>query len=181
MSATESHRNLAAKFALKWVFSNTLVADSLVALVAHTYTEEEAAIVCHLGLTPVSARHVARRARRPREEVEPILRSLDERVLILGTKLAGVKVYGFMVMVPGVFEAQMVRAKVDPENQEYYREFARLYHQVHEEYATWIRPRVKDRDIHLSRIIAVEKSIEVTHFDNSKYISISRLRIGNIH
>ena len=39
-------------------------------------------------------------------------------------------------------------------------EFARLYHEVHEEYSKYLQPIVKGRDLRFSRIIPVQKAVE---------------------
>ncbi|MEW5734611.1 MAG: 4Fe-4S dicluster-binding protein [Thermodesulfobacteriota bacterium] len=160
MEASESHRRLAGKFVLENMFEGVLVADSLISLVRLAYTEEEAAVVCELGVTPVPAAVIARRVDRPRSEVEPILKSLSDRLLIAGVEAVGMKIYGFLPMVPGVFEAQMVRSKTDPENPKYYREFARLYHETHEEYGRYFSTRIAHKDLRFSRIIPVNQSIQ---------------------
>ena len=125
MYVTPAHRSLAEKFMFQKSRQDAFVPDSLLDLVRFAYTEEEAEVVSALGFVSLPARAIARRMRRPVREVRPTLESLSDRLLIQSLSLKGVQVYSFMPLVPGVFEAQMIRS--EGEYGEYYREFSRLF------------------------------------------------------
>ncbi|MFP4476278.1 MAG: DUF362 domain-containing protein [Desulfatibacillaceae bacterium] len=161
MQVSQAQRDLAAKFVFAGTFRETLVGDAMVALVAHAYTEEEASVVCGLNLVPRPAWAVARALKRPVEEVEPVLRSLADRLLILGAVVRGARLYGFMPLAPGVYEMQMIRSRTDTSRGVFYRRFAELFEQAYDEFFTWARPRIQGRDLRFGRIVPVEQSIDV--------------------
>jgi Pyruvate/2-oxoacid:ferredoxin oxidoreductase delta subunit len=158
MYVTPAHRSLAEKFIFQKNRQNPFVPDSLLDLVAFAYTEEEAEVVSALGFVGLPARTIARRLKRPVREVRPILESLSNRLLIQSLNMKGIPVYGFMPLVPGVFEAQMIRSK--GEHGEYYQEFSRLFETFYEEFCTWMQPKLEGKDLRFGRIIPVEQSLE---------------------
>lgn len=162
MDITPAHRALAEKFVFKKQVPDILVGDSLLQLVAHAYTEEEAEIVTKLGFVPKTAKWVAKQVNRPIEEISPLLASLADRLLIVELTLMGTPHYGFITLLPGVFEFQMVRSRNDKENQAYYKEFARLYEEVYHEYMLHLKPRLEKKKIRFMRIIPIEKALENT-------------------
>jgi NAD-dependent dihydropyrimidine dehydrogenase PreA subunit len=91
-------------------------------------------------------------------EVKPILESLADRLLIQSLNIKGITVYGFMPLLPGVFECQMIRS--NGEHGEYYKEFSRLFEAFYEEFCTWIKPKLEGKDLRFGRIIPVEQSLE---------------------
>ena len=91
------------------------------------------------------------KARRPVHEVKPVLGSLSRRLLIGGATVKGVQVYGLLPIWPGIFETQMLREKTEGGNAEYYKEFARLFEEVYNEYLAWAKPKVGNRDIRIMR------------------------------
>ena len=128
-------------------WKEAFVSDSLVELLALTYTEEEARIVDVVGFIGVPAWVVALRVKRPLGEVSAILKSLDERILIFSFELKGIRFYSFLQMVPGVFEAQMIRSKNSSDG--FYKEFARLYHE-----AVFMDRRLQPSEVaHLNKIL----------------------------
>jgi len=176
MNKTSFHYLLAEKFVFKQSWKDSLVGDSLLNLVRFAYSEEEAQVTSALDFMPRPAWMIARKVGRPISEVEPILKSLGDRILILRKLIKGHAVYGFLALIPGVFEFQMMRAHSDPDNHDYYKEFARLYEEVYEEYMTWIKPHVDRKDLRFMRIIPVEKSIEntigIVPFNTDRYSEI---------
>ncbi len=160
MQITTAHRQVAEKFCHKYAWKDVKVPDTLLEITAYLYNEEEAAVVSKLSFSPLPAMVIARRVKRPIREVEPILKSLSARLLIVGLNVKGIATYGFLNFLPGVFEAQMVLAKTDPENQDFYKRFAELYHQFYDEFVRWIKPEVEKKDLRFGRIVPVEKSIE---------------------
>ena len=162
MNITRSHELLAEKFMHRKYWKGVLVPDSMRSLVALAYTEEEAEVVLALGFATMPAMMVARRVKRPVDEVAPILASLADRLLITELTIKGVKTFGFLNFVPGVFEAQMIRAKSasTEKEREYFRRFAELFEQFYEEIITWLKPNLGSRSVRVGRIIPVGKSIE---------------------
>ncbi len=160
MEITTAHRQLADKFMYKKVWKTAMVPDSLRELVAYTYTEEESEIVNALQFAGKSAKVIAQRVNRPLEEVEPILQSLEERYLIAcyGTKEP--KKYSFLQLMPGLFEVQMMLSK--DRDDEFFREFARLYNEFYEEIMIWLKPKLEEKTLSFERIIPIEKAIEKT-------------------
>lgn len=162
MTVTRAQELLAQKFMHKRFWDDVLVPDSMRAIVALAYTDEEAELVNALGLAPLPARIIARQVRRPVAEVRPLLDSLAERQLIVQLTIKGVKAYGFLNFLPGVYELQMIRAadvKAEAEL-EYYRRFAELYHELYDEIIVWLKPRLEGKDLRFGRIIPVNKSLD---------------------
>jgi NAD-dependent dihydropyrimidine dehydrogenase PreA subunit len=160
MQTSPAYRRLAEKFVFKKSWEDVIVPDSLLKIVTFLFTEEEAEIVEKLSFLGTTARAVARKMNRPVAEVEPILKSLSDRALILGLKVKGLQVYGFMGLAPGIFEAQMVVSR--GEKGEYFREFARLFEEFYAEFFTWLKPRVEGKELRFGRVISIEKAIDRT-------------------
>ncbi len=159
---TAAHERLAHKFMHKPYWKDALVPDSLRAMVALAFTEEEAELVNGLSYGMLPARIIANRVKRPLEELEPLLESLAERLLIVGVTIKGFRTYGFLNLVPGVFETQMIRAR-DAQNEqerEFFVTFAALYDEFYDEIMTWLKPQVEGKDLRFGRIIPIGKSIE---------------------
>jgi len=84
--------------------------------------------------------------------------------LITGVSVKGIQTYGFLNFIPGVFEAQMIRAK-NPRNEAeraFFVEFASLYEQFYDEILTWLKPNLDGRDLRFGRIIPIGKSVEAS-------------------
>ena len=158
MQTTDAHRALAEKFVFTKDGSDGRIPDSLVDLVKFVYSEEEARVVLALGFTPIPARAVALKMKRPVREIVPILEAMADRVCIARIRMKGIPLYGFMNLAPGVFEAQMAQGRDD----EYSRRFAELFEQVYTEFFSWLRPRMKNKDLRFGRIIPVEQAIDAT-------------------
>jgi ferredoxin len=106
--------------------------DELVALVVHMLSDEEADLMQHIA-TPAgrTAQGVARAAQRPVEEVRPILeRLLRDKCVLFSFGSGNHKRYGLLPLVPGVFEAVMVRTSTDTLT-EWHRRFAELFEELY--------------------------------------------------
>jgi len=158
MQQINPHRTLAEKFMFKHVWEDTFVPDSLLEFVKFVYSEEEAEIVAAMSSTPMPARAIARRLKRSAQEVAPILETLAATHRIGSFKVKGVELYFFMILAPGVFEATMAQGRDDA----YSREFARLFDQVYQEVFTWLAPRMQGKELKLSRIVSIQRSIDAT-------------------
>ncbi len=158
MVITGPHKELAEKFMYKKLWKSAIVLDSLRELVAYTFTEEEAVIVNALKFIGKPANIIAQKVNRPLNEVAPILESLEERLLIACYSTKGPKKYSFLQLMPGLFEAQMMRSK--DKDDEFFTEFARLYHQFYEEIMDLYKPKLQNKVLSVERIITIEKAIE---------------------
>lgn len=103
------------------------ICDELIALVRHTFTEEEAGLVRHLSaITGRSTPDLARAEGRPVEAVEPILHRLAfEKRAIACDGTDDKRRYKLMPIMPGIFE--MVLIGESPESlTDWHRRFAEL-------------------------------------------------------
>lgn len=109
------------------------ICDELIAFVQHTFTEEEAAVVRHLGfLSGKSIGALARAEHRPVEEVEPILRrvAFEKRAIAVRGKDGRTR-YSLLPIMPGIFE--MVLIGHSPETlTDWHRRFAELCEALYE-------------------------------------------------
>jgi len=101
--------------------------DQLVALAAHVFDPEEAALARHLRpLRAVPARDVARAARRPLDEVIAVLdRVARGKRAIHGEGRGAARTYRLIPILPGMFEMVMVTQAPDTLTP-WHRTFARL-------------------------------------------------------
>lgn len=114
------------------VYSNRRLAgpplcDELVALMVHTFTEEEASIARHIGPRATeTAESVAAAAHRPVEEVREILERLanEKRILMSGGTTE--KKYSNLPLTAGSFEMVLMRTSLDTLT-EWHRRFAELF------------------------------------------------------
>jgi len=159
---TAAHDRLAEKFMHKRYWEGVFVPDSMRAMVTLAFSEEEAELVDALSFAPLPVWAIARRVKRPVDEIKPLLDSLATRLLIVGMNVKGVQTYGFLNFVPGVFESQMIRAR-DPNNageRQFFVAFAALYEEFYDEFLTWLKSNRGDKDIRVGRIIPIGKTIE---------------------
>lgn len=165
MTITPAHIRLAEKFMHRQRWKDIPVPESIKRLVALAYTEEEAELVNTLTFVNATAGKIARRVKRPVEEVAPLLESLSDRLLITGLKIKGISTYGFLNFAPGLYEAQMIRSKIrkpDEPSGEFFIRFAALFEEFYREIVPWLKETLKDRDVRVMRIIPVGKSLENT-------------------
>jgi Pyruvate/2-oxoacid:ferredoxin oxidoreductase delta subunit len=171
MKAERAYRIIAEKYLHAKTFKDVVVPDSLMKLLRFTFTEEEAEIVAHLGLAMKSVKTIAKAVNRPVEDINPILASLAERMLIIGLTKRKVPLYGLLNFYPGLYEAQMVlseRKMREGDDGAFYKEFARLFKDFWEELFAWMRtkPGFADRyqilGTPLGRIISIEEAIDAS-------------------
>ncbi len=134
------------------------ICDELVALIQHTFTEEEADLVQHIKtLTGKTARAVASAARRPVEEVRPILERLsNEKFLLSSFGVGDKKRYGLLPIAPGVFELVLMRTSLDTLT-DWHRRFAELFAAL---YDTGFIADYAQHPTLGTRYVPVEKTIE---------------------
>jgi Pyruvate/2-oxoacid:ferredoxin oxidoreductase delta subunit len=159
MKLTPAYRTLAEKILFQQNNRDFNMPDSLLRIVSFAFTEEEAQIASHLGYIPRTAKVIAQKIMRPLHEVEPVLKSLAERLLILSLTTENKTVYSLLPLIPGISELQMLLGKVKDE--EYGKEYARLFDDFYNEVGDILKPVLDDRDkFELARIIPVEQSIQ---------------------
>jgi hypothetical protein len=171
MNTSSAYRVIAEKYLHTKTFKEVVIPDSLMRLLRFMFTEEEAEIMAKLGLAMKSVRTIAKAVNRPVEEINPILASLAERMLIIGFTKRKVPLYGLLNFYPGVYEAQMVLSETkmrEGDEGAFYKEFARLFKDFWEELFAWMRtkPGFADRyqilGAPLGRIISIEEAIDVS-------------------
>jgi Pyruvate/2-oxoacid:ferredoxin oxidoreductase delta subunit len=109
------------------------ICDELVALVCHTFTEEEAGVVRALGgMRGCSARQVARSQRRPVEEVQRILDDVAMRKRAISITGSGRdRRYKLMPVMPGMFEMVLIGESLEGLGP-WHRRFAELFEALYE-------------------------------------------------
>jgi electron transport complex protein RnfB len=171
MKASRAYRMIAEKYLHTKTFKDVVIPNSLMKLLSFMYTEEEAELVANLGLAMKSVKTIAKSVNRPAEEINPILASLAERMLIIGLTKRKVPLYGLLNFYPGLYEAQMVLSESkmrEGDDGAFYKEVARLFKDFWEELFAWLRtnPGFADRyqilGTPLGRIISVEEAIDAS-------------------
>jgi Pyruvate/2-oxoacid:ferredoxin oxidoreductase delta subunit len=107
--------------------------DELIAFVQHVFTEEEASVVQYLnGVKPKTAAAVAKAAKRPVEEVEPILYHLGYKKFVIGAEKRGTaRLYKVIPIAIGIFEFALIGQ--DPETMsDWHRRLAELFEALFE-------------------------------------------------
>ena len=161
MRSTPAYRTLTEKLVYQHKNKDFKMPDSLMKIISFVFTEEEAEIASHLTYIPRTAKVISTKVRRPLHEVEPVLKSLAERVRIVSVTTKNKTVYTLLPFVPGIVEGQLIWGKVKDE--EYGREFARLYQDFYTEFGDIIRPVMGGREkFEVGRIIPIEQSIKRT-------------------
>ena len=109
------------------------VCDELVAFVQHLFTEEEAAVVRHLGqFAGMSAADLAKAEHRPIEQIEPVLHRLAVgKRAIAASGLPGRYKYRLMPIMPGIFEMVLIGESPDTLSP-WHRRFAELFEALYE-------------------------------------------------
>jgi len=159
MKLIPAYRTLAEKMVFQQNNKDFNMPDSVLKIVSFAYTEEEAQIACHLGFIPRTAKAIARKVKRPLHEVEPVLESLSERLLIVSVTTKNKTVYSLLPLLPGVFELQIAVNRYKDE--EHARQFARLFEDFYSELGEIVTPVLDDREkFEIMRIIPIEQSIK---------------------
>lgn len=171
MNASRAYRTIAEKYLHTRTFKDVMIPDSLIRLLVFMFSEEEAELVANLGLAMKSVKTIAKSVNRSVEEINPILASLAERMLIIGMTKRKVPLYGLLNFYPGLYEAQMVLSESkmrEGDDGAFYKEFARLFKDFWEEIFAWMKenPAIADRyqilGTPLGRVISVEEAIDAS-------------------
>ena len=125
------------------------ICDELIALMLHTFTEEEASIARHIGpRARETAESVAAAAHRPVEEVRPILERLaNEKSILLSFGSGENRKYTNLPLAAGSFELVLMRTTMDTLT-EWHRRFSELFAALYEtgygtDYWGKLKPSVK--------------------------------------
>ncbi|MGA3083456.1 MAG: 4Fe-4S binding protein [Thermodesulfobacteriota bacterium] len=125
------------------------ICDELIALMLHTFTEEEASIARHIGpKARETAESVAKTANRPIEEVQPILERLaDEKCILLSFGSGENRKYTNLPLAAGSFEMVLMRTSMDTLT-DWHRRFSELFETLYEtgygtDYWGKLKPSVK--------------------------------------
>ena len=171
MQSSYTYHALAERFLQTTKYPDIKVPESIIKLLNHMFTEEEAEIVLCLKDGNQTARAVAKKVHRPVAEVRPILQDLAKRLLILGIGAKGYGVYGLLPLYPIVYDAQMLlcdkKMREEGDDAAWYREFVLLFKDFLEEFYEWLAPRevasqYQIMGVPFGRIISVEQAIEAT-------------------
>lgn len=135
--------------------------DELVALVQHVFTEDEAAVACHLGtFVGRTAWQVARAAGRPVEEVGPLLSELA-----LGKRAIGAlgpaehRRYHLLPVMPGMFELILV-GQSPQELSPWHRRFVELFETLYDSGYAGQYQQHAGQPVPAVRVLPVGRSIE---------------------
>jgi Pyruvate/2-oxoacid:ferredoxin oxidoreductase delta subunit len=107
--------------------------DELIALMVHTFTEEEASIARHIGpRARETAASVAAAAHRPLEEVQPILERLaNEKSILLSFGSGENRHYTNLPLAAGTFELVLMRPTMETLT-DWHRRFCELFAALYE-------------------------------------------------
>jgi len=107
--------------------------DELIALMQHTFTEEEASIARHIGpRARETAQSVAAAAHRPVEEVRPVLERLaNEKCVLLAFGSGENRFYANLPLAAGTFEMVLMRTSMETLT-DWHRRFCELFAALYE-------------------------------------------------
>ena len=103
------------------------ICDELIAFVRHTFTEEEAGLVCRLSLTRGrGAQQLAQAEQRPEDEIRAVFEHLAVGKRAIAASGTGVqRRYHLMPVMPGIFEMVLIGESLDTLT-DWHRRFAEL-------------------------------------------------------
>ena len=130
--ASRVHLDVATKLASP-LLSGPPLCDELLAFVQHLFTEEEAAVVRHLGqFQGKSAADIAKAEHLPIEKVAPILQRLATgKRAIAASGPPGMEKYRLMPIMPGIFEMVLIGEGPDTLSP-WHQRFAELFEALYE-------------------------------------------------
>jgi len=108
--------------------------QELFAILEFLYTPQEAELAAEMPLSPIPAETFARDIGSDPKEVEGILEGLADKGLVFAHDEPGeARVYNLMVLLPGVFEIQLMKGEVNDRT----KKVARLFQDY---FATLMQP-----------------------------------------
>ena len=155
-----AHLQVAAKLANP-LLTGPPLCDELVAFVQHLFTEEEAAVVRHLGqFVGMSTADLAKTEHRPVEEIEPVLHRLAvvKRAIAASGPL-GIQEYRLMPIMPGIFEMVLIGESPDTMSP-WHRRFAELFEALYETGYITDYQQGQSRPSPFVRVLSVGSTIE---------------------
>lgn len=145
---SEAHLDIAEVFSSPKL-AGPPICDELVALMLHTFTEEEASVARHIGpRARETAESVAKAAHRPVEEVRSILERLaNEKSILLSFGSGENQKYTNLPLAAGSFELVLMRTTMETLT-EWHRRFSELFAALYEtgygtDYWGKLKPSVK--------------------------------------
>ncbi len=124
------------------------------AMVEELFTPEEAAVNNVMPRGPFTADMMAETTAKDRGEVEPILESMADKGLCMGTKMGDVQYYMSARFMPGIFEFQFMPGKTTERD----KKIATLIHAYKKTFDDANPP--KEGSFPMSRVITVDRTIE---------------------
>jgi Na+-translocating ferredoxin:NAD+ oxidoreductase subunit B len=125
------------------------ICDELIAFLQHLFSEEEAGVVRHMKpFVGCTAANLAKAARRPLEQIEPILHTLAfEKRAIACSGSDNRKKYSLVPILGGIFEMVLISHDIDKLS-DWHLRFIELFEQLYEtgypkEYAHAMPPMVR--------------------------------------
>jgi Pyruvate/2-oxoacid:ferredoxin oxidoreductase delta subunit len=157
---SRAHLEVAEKLASPLLMGPPLC-DELVAFVQHLFTEEEAAVVRHLGqFAGRRAADFARAEHRPVDQIEPILHRLSVvKRAIAAAGPAGARTYRLVPIMPGIFEMVLIGESTEALSP-WHRRFAELFEALYETGYIAEFQRRQTRPSPYVRVLAVGQTIE---------------------
>jgi electron transport complex protein RnfB len=139
-SVTPAHRRIMKHYTSPFLMGPP-PSDTLLELIAHLYTEEEAELAQHLPpLRGRTAEQIARLAKRPVQEVERVMENLATvKCILIATEKK--RRYAIMPIVPGTFELALMTPDLSTRNS-WHRRFAELFERL------WDDGYMKDYLVH---------------------------------
>jgi len=132
------------------------MSDTLVELVCHLFTPEESAVARHLPFyLPKSVERIARRAHRQPDDILPVLKSLADRKIIIGTERG----FSLLPLIPGMFEYLLMDGSDSPWHKRYGRLITSLFSTGYTRaYSTTASPVIRNIPVqtaieHTSRVV----------------------------
>jgi Pyruvate/2-oxoacid:ferredoxin oxidoreductase delta subunit len=155
-----AHLDVARKLSSPLLMGPPICAE-LVAFVQHLFTEDEAALVRHLGqFAGRTAADLARAEHGPLDDVEPIVRRLaDETRAIAASGSGKNRTYRLLPIMPGIFEMVLIGQSPDAMS-DWHRRFAELFEALYETGYTRDYQKGQTRPTPFVRVLPVGRAIE---------------------
>jgi electron transport complex protein RnfB len=119
------------------------------------FTPEEAELATNMSFTPQPAVTIAAAAGRAKEEVEPMLEGMADKVIIFCRNKQGEKSYGLLPTIPGLFEFPFMKGGGTPTHDS----LAELWKEYHDKD---LGAAFAGNPTPVARIVPVEQSLDPT-------------------
>lgn len=119
------------------------------------FTPEEAALLLHMHFAPKPVEAIAQAAGISPEVADKILKSLSDRVLVFSREKGGMRSYGLLPTIPGLFEFPFMRGVVTPELEK----LGKLWEDYHRE---GLGASFAGNPTPVTRVVPVGKSVDAS-------------------